>query len=121
MPKKLERCIKAVKSQNRKRKTSYNPYAVCKSSIYKKEKEIEIELKIPKIHNSYFNKVQLKKGTEIEKEHTSNKKIAEIIAKQHLLENPNYYKEVKTKNGVEKLVTVRKKRVVKADSEIQKL
>lgn len=34
---------------------------------------------------------QLKKGIKVESEHTSNKKLAEKIAKDHLYENPNYY------------------------------
>ena len=34
---------------------------------------------------------QLKKGIEVESEHTSDKKLAEKIAKDHLVENPNYY------------------------------
>lgn len=38
MPKKLEECVKKVKKQNIKRRTNYNPYAVCKSSLKKKKK-----------------------------------------------------------------------------------
>lgn len=38
MPKKIERCVKSVKKQNKKRKTQYNPYAVCKASIKKSKK-----------------------------------------------------------------------------------
>lgn len=41
-----------------------------------------------------FNKRQLKAGTTVELEHTTNKYIAERIAKQHLCEFPNYYKEL---------------------------
>lgn len=76
----------------------------CKKSF----KEIEAEIKIPKINNSYFNKVQLKKGIKIESEHSDNKKVAEIIAKQHLLENPNYYKKVKLGQGKEYLISKKK-------------
>ena len=32
MPKKFERCVAAVKKQNRKGKKKYNPYAVCNAS-----------------------------------------------------------------------------------------
>lgn len=38
-----------------------------------------------------INEDQLKKGIEIEKEHTSNKDIATKIAKDHLSEFSNYY------------------------------
>jgi DNA polymerase III sliding clamp (beta) subunit (PCNA family) len=45
---------------------------------------------------------QLKKGIKVEMEHTTNKKLAEKIAKDHLVENPNYYtilKKVGLENG----------------------
>jgi len=38
-----------------------------------------------------FLEKQLKKGTNIEKEHTNNIKIARQIAKDHLMEDPKYY------------------------------
>ncbi len=41
-----------------------------------------------------FNKKQLKIGTNIEMEHTTNKRVAAKIAKQHLCEFPNYYTEL---------------------------
>jgi DNA polymerase III sliding clamp (beta) subunit (PCNA family) len=50
---------------------------------------------------SYVNS-QLKKGIKVEMEHTTNKKLAEKIAKDHLVENPNYYtilKKVGLENG----------------------
>lgn len=75
----------------------------------KKRLEIEDEIKVSSINNNYFNKAQLKKGIKIEYEHTENKKVATIIAKQHLLENKNYYKEVKLNNGIEKLVSIKRK------------
>ncbi len=46
------------------------------------------------IPRSKFNKVQLRKGTKVEMEHTSNKKIAEEIARDHLTEDKNYYKKL---------------------------
>ena len=46
-------------------------------------------IKIPS--NAKFNKWQLKVGTKIEKEHTTSTKKARHIAKQHLIEFPNYY------------------------------
>jgi hypothetical protein len=52
----------------------------------------------------YFKKVndsieydpeQLKIGIEVEHEHTKDSKIAEIIAKHHLEEDPEYYTKLK--------------------------
>lgn len=42
-----------------------------------------------------YDPKQLKMGIEIEHEHTTNRGVAEIIAKQHLAENPRYYSELK--------------------------
>lgn len=44
---------------------------------------------------SKFNKKELQKGILVEYEHTNNRKIAEEIAKDHLKENPDYYKILK--------------------------
>jgi hypothetical protein len=41
--------------------------------------------------DSMFNKTQLKKGTDVEMEHTYSRKIAKKIAKSHLHESPLYY------------------------------
>jgi len=38
-----------------------------------------------------YDKEQLKRGIEVEKEHTLNEVISKIIAKDHLDEFPNYY------------------------------
>ncbi len=38
MPAKLERCVKKVKAKQRGKKKKVNPYAACKSSIYKKKR-----------------------------------------------------------------------------------
>ena len=48
---------------------------------------------IANIHNVSVSEInsQLQKGIEVESEHTSDKKLAEKIAKDHLVENPNYY------------------------------
>jgi hypothetical protein len=43
------------------------------------------------IKTSEFSKSQLKKGIKIEREHTTNAKIAQEIAEDHLMENPKYY------------------------------
>jgi hypothetical protein len=43
-----------------------------------------------------YDPEQLKMGIAVEHEHTNNPKIAEIIAKQHLAEDPVYYTKLKT-------------------------
>jgi hypothetical protein len=55
-----------------------------------KEKSIE---DIAEMHNVTIShiKSQLRKGIEVESEHTSDKNMQEKIAKDHLIENPNYY------------------------------
>lgn len=47
--------------------------------------------KIPRVS---FDKTQLAIGKRIEREHTKNSKIAEEIARDHLTEDPNYYKKL---------------------------
>jgi hypothetical protein len=42
-----------------------------------------------------FDKKKLKQGTKVEKEHTSNKKVAKEIAMDHLAEDKEYYKKLK--------------------------
>lgn len=44
--------------------------------------------------DSDFDPVQLKIGIGIEMEHTNSKTIAKEIAKDHLSEDPNYYKKL---------------------------
>ena len=51
----------------------------------------KIKLKSGSIPDRRFNKKQLRMGVKIEKEHTSNPKIAKQIAKAHLKEYPSYY------------------------------
>lgn len=41
--------------------------------------------------DSDFDPDQLKKGIEVEKEHTKSNLIAKLIAKDHLKEDPTYY------------------------------
>jgi DNA polymerase III sliding clamp (beta) subunit (PCNA family) len=55
-----------------------------------KEKSIE---DIAEMHNVTIShiKSQLRKGIEVESEHTTDKNMQEKIAKDHLVENPNYY------------------------------
>lgn len=45
--------------------------------------------------DSYFDSEQLKIGTKHEMEHTKNPDVAKEIAKDHLSEDPNYYKKLK--------------------------
>lgn len=47
-----------------------------------------------KVSVSYIKK-QLENGTKVELEHTTNKKLAKIIASQHIDEIPNYYQMLK--------------------------
>lgn len=45
--------------------------------------------------DSDFDAEQLEIGIKHEMEHTKNRKIAKEIAKDHLSEDPNYYKKLK--------------------------
>jgi hypothetical protein len=45
-----------------------------------------------------YDPEELATGIKVEHEHTNNAKIAEIIAKQHLAEDPKYYSKLKTLN-----------------------
>jgi hypothetical protein len=45
--------------------------------------------------DSDFDAEQLKNGIKVEMEHTDDPKIAKEIAKDHLTEDPNYYKKLK--------------------------
>lgn len=40
-------------------------------------------------------KLELEKGIEVEKEHTTDEKVAAEIARDHLVENPKYYQDLK--------------------------
>ena len=89
-----------------------NEIDVGESSEEKKEREImkqgkkELDLnnfkqfthskigKHNKVPDKKFNKTELKKGEEIEHEHTDSKKIAKKIAKDHLSEIPDYYERL---------------------------
>jgi hypothetical protein len=42
-----------------------------------------------------YDSKQLKYGTEVELEHTTNRTLAKTIAKAHLDEYPDYYRELK--------------------------
>lgn len=46
------------------------------------------------IADSQFDAEQLKKGTLVEMEHTSEREVAKAIAKAHLQEDENYYEKL---------------------------
>lgn len=54
---------------------------------------MRVKFNAPKKKN--YPKKKLKEGMNIEKEHTKNKKAQRIISKNHLDEDPNYYKKLK--------------------------
>jgi hypothetical protein len=65
-----------------------------------------------------FDPVQLKAGTKVEMEHTTDPSIAKQIAKAHLSEFPNYYKglkkmeqQLKMPKSVEKRLNVQKGKI----------
>jgi len=45
--------------------------------------------------DSDFDEEQLKNGIKVEMEHTKDRDIVKKIAKDHLTEDPNYYKKLK--------------------------
>lgn len=54
-------------------------------------KQFFYEQNLKPIPKGEFDPIELKKGIKVEMEHTTDKKIAETIAKQHLAEDPKYY------------------------------
>lgn len=44
--------------------------------------------------NIEYDENELKMGIEVEKEHTNDPEVAEIIAKHHLASNPKYYSDL---------------------------
>lgn len=42
-----------------------------------------------------YDPEELAIGIDVEKEHTTNEKLAKVIAKQHLAEDPKYYSKLK--------------------------
>jgi hypothetical protein len=45
--------------------------------------------------DSDFDPKELERGIKVEMEHTKDRKVAKEIAKDHLTEDPNYYKKLK--------------------------
>ena len=50
------------------------------------------------VENIDYDPEELKRGIEVEKEHTTDPEMAETIAKHHLSEDPKYYTKLKTLN-----------------------
>lgn len=61
----------------------------------KRIKQLLKNIRYSEIPDSDFDPVQLKRGAEVELEHTDDLEIAKAIAKAHLKESPNYYIELK--------------------------
>lgn len=60
---------------------------------------------------SDFDKQQLKVGTRVEMEHTSDRAVAREIAMDHLTESPDYYRALaKMEKGLEKKRAKRKRK-----------
>ena len=58
-------------------------------------KTITVTAKIKAPKSKVYDAKQLAAGTKVEHEHTSSKKLAVLIAKNHLDEDKNYYKKLK--------------------------
>lgn len=60
-------------------------------------------LKNPRLSKGYepsdFDKSALREGTKVEMEHTDSKKVAQRIAMDHLVEDPNYYVKLRAIEG----------------------
>ena len=54
-------------------------------------KQFFIEQNLKPAPKGNFDPKELEKGIKVEMEHTTNRKTAETIAKQHLDEDPKYY------------------------------
>ena len=62
-----------------------------KTSLFEKKfKEL-----LKPVANIDYDETELKIGIETELEHTNDKEVATIIAKQHLAEDPKYYSKLK--------------------------
>lgn len=51
---------------------------------------------LKRVEDIDYDKNELKMGIEVELEHTDDRDVATIIAKQHLAEDPAYYSKLKT-------------------------
>lgn len=59
------------------------------SSEHLSEEQLSLFKPVP--DDDYFDPESLEQGIQIELEHTTSKEVAKIIAKAHLVEDPNYY------------------------------
>lgn len=57
-------------------------------------KQFFIEQHLKPSPKGKFDPEELKKGIKVEMEHTTDKETAEVIAKQHLDEDPKYYSKL---------------------------
>lgn len=77
-------------TKDSKHKDKYKGKEIEKTEIQLAKEDVNVKLKSPP--KGSYDPVELEKGIKIEMEHTKDRKAAEIIAKQHLDEKPNYYK-----------------------------
>ncbi len=75
-----------------KHKGKFNGKEIEKTEIQLAKEAIQAKLKNPP--KKHFDPVQLEKGIKVEMEHTKDRKTAEVIAKQHLSEKPDYYEKL---------------------------
>lgn len=75
-----------------KHKGKYAGKSIEKTEIQLAKETVEAKLKNPP--KDHFDPKELEKGIKIEMEHTNDRKTAEVIAKQHLKERPDYYKRI---------------------------
>lgn len=91
MSEKQLRDFAKTKSKNLPEKKGED-WSFIKSVLYFKKQAEELKGgKGDKLKDSYFNKKELAKGVEHEKEHTKNLALAKEIAKDHLSERKDYY------------------------------
>jgi hypothetical protein len=76
----------------------YKRYINYVTSLLLEEQSMEITPEEEKELES-FSKDSVTKGIEVEKEHTTNHRIAMKIALDHLKENPSYYEKLKAVEG----------------------
>lgn len=61
----------------------------------KKTKTMIAKVYVPAKKDAEYNQKELQKGISVEMEHTPNKRLASIIAKNHLDEDEKYYQKLK--------------------------
>lgn len=81
-------------TKDSKHKGKYNGKEIEKTEIQLAKEDVAVKLKNPP--KGKYDPTELEKGIKVEMEHTKNRQAAEVIAKQHLDERPDYYKKLKT-------------------------